>query len=147
MHGPPLLVMHLLVGDNHIVSGRIFERHGHEKHRVKPQPDLLAHLRDKVCREPLLPIFMVQSSRSKVQSLARMTLDLGPWTLDFGLWTLDKVEIAKGRERHDARVKPGVTNFGYARYYLTTLGALDFHFVHPGPVQLRQTVYNLWVDS
>ena len=40
-------------------GARPIEHDGHEELRVEPEPDLLAHLRDPVRREPLLPVGVI----------------------------------------------------------------------------------------
>ena len=59
VHLATLLVEHLLVAEHLAERRRARERDGHEELRVEPEPDLLAHLRDPVGREPLLPVGVV----------------------------------------------------------------------------------------
>ena len=56
------LVEHLLVAEHLPVRRRARQRDRHEELRVEPEPDLLAHLRDPVGREPLLPVGVVGRS-------------------------------------------------------------------------------------
>ncbi len=59
VHLAALLVEHLLVAE-HPPERRAADEHDrHEELRVEPEPDLLAHLRDPVGREPLLPVGVV----------------------------------------------------------------------------------------
>ena len=53
------LVADPLVGEHALVRRPALERHRHERHRVEPEPDLLAALRDPVGREPLLPVRVI----------------------------------------------------------------------------------------
>ena len=59
VHRPAVLVVELLVAEHALVGRAPDERDRHEQLRVEPQADLLAHLRDPVGREPLLPVGVV----------------------------------------------------------------------------------------
>ena len=58
VHLAARLVEHLLVAE-HLVRRTPRQHDRHEVLGVEPEPDLLAHLRDPVGREPLLPVGMV----------------------------------------------------------------------------------------
>ena len=103
VHLPPGLVEQLLVGQHPAIRERPEQRHRHERDRVEPEPDLLAHLRDPVGREPLLPVGVVRKI-SAGQAFG------GPGRVSAG----DPLRVlpAEGRERDDARVEPGIADLG-----------------------------------
>ena len=63
VHRAPGLVVQLLVAEHGAIRRLARERDGHEELRVEPEPDLLAHLRDPVGREPALPVGLVRQIR------------------------------------------------------------------------------------
>ena len=101
----------------------------HEELRVEPEPDLLAHLRDPVGREPLLPVRVVgqvgagQPVERPGRVSARHPLRVLP---------------AERRERDDARVEPRVADLGDARDLLPARLTADRHLVDPRPVELLE---------
>ena len=59
MHLAAFLVEHLLVAEHPPVRRPAHEHDRHEELRVEPEPDLFAHLRYPVGREPLLPVRVI----------------------------------------------------------------------------------------
>ncbi len=131
VHLAPVLVEQLLVGEHGPVGRLPDERHRHERDRVEPEPDLLAHLRDPVRGEPLLPVRVVGQVRAgQTLGRARRVAVLDPLG----------VVPAEGRERDDARVEPGVADLRDPAHVLAAGGARDRDVVDPRPVQLLQPV-------
>ena len=129
VHRLALLVEHLLVREDAPVRRPAGERHRHEALRVEPQPDLLAHLRHPVGREPLLPVRVVGEIRAgERRGGAGRVAVRDP----FG------VVPAERREVDDARVEPGVADLGDALELGVARRAADPHGVDPRPVQLLE---------
>jgi hypothetical protein len=59
VHLAAVLGEHLLVAEHRPERRLADQRHRHEELRVEPEADLLAHLRDEVRGEPLLPVLVV----------------------------------------------------------------------------------------
>ena len=129
VHLAPVLVEELLVGENGLVRRPADERHGHERDRVEPEPDLLAHLGDPVRREPLLPVLVV-GEIGVGQALRRAGR----------VAVLDPLRVVppQAGEGDDARVQPRVAYLRDPPHVLAAGGACDRDLVHPRAVQLLQ---------
>ncbi len=131
VHLATRLVEQLLVGEDALVRGATDERHRHERHGVEPEPDLLAHLGNPACREPLLPVRVI-GQVGNGEPLRRT----GPVAADDVLGALP----AERRQRNDPCVEPGVA---YLRDPVHLLGAglaPDHYLVDPGTVEFLELV-------
>ena len=97
----PVLVEHLLVAEHLAERRPPGQRDRHEELRVEPEPDLLAHLRDPVGREPLLPGRVVGQvgGRQPLGGAGRVPLR-----------HVLRALPAERRERDDAGVEPDVAD-------------------------------------
>ena len=131
VHLTAVLVEHLLVAEHGAERRAADERHRHEELRVEPEPDLLAHLRDPVGREPLLPVGVIGQvgAVSPARGAGRVP-------------ALDPLGVlpAERRERHDAGVEPDVADLLDAATSPPALLAADRDGVDPRPAQLLQLV-------
>ena len=129
VHRPAVLVVELLVAEHALVGSAPDERHRHEQLGVEPEADLLAHLRDPVGREPLLPVGVVGQVGLR-QPHARAGRE--------ALGLVGVAAVAERRERDDAGVEPAVAHLGHAHGLGPALGAGDRDGIDPWPVQLLQ---------
>ena len=129
VHLAAVLVEELLVGEHAPVRRAADERHRHEELRVEPEPDLLAHLRDPVGREPLLPVRVVGQVGAG-QPLGRAGRVAARHVLG-----LSQPSVESGTIPASSQASPtsGIrAHLGRARL------AADRHLVDPGPVELLQ---------
>ena len=129
VHLAARLVEHLLVAEHLPERRPARERDRHEELRVEPEADLLAHLRDPVGREPLLPVGVIGEvgGRQPLRRAGRVAL-------------LDVLRAlpAERRERHDPGVEPHVADLGDPLDRLVARSAADRHRVDPRPAQLLE---------
>ena len=123
------LVEHLLVAEDSPIRRLPGQSDRHEVLRVEPQPDLLAHLRDPVGGEPLLPVGVVGEVGGRQPLRRARGVALG---YPFG------VLPAERRERDDAGVEPDVADLRDAPHGLVTRLAADRHLVDPRPAELLE---------
>ena len=101
VHLAARLVEHLLVAEHAPIRRAAGQRDRHEVLRVEPEPDLLAHLRHPVGREPLLPVRVVGEvgRRQPLRRACRVPLGDVLGALP-----------AERRERDDPGVEPDVAD-------------------------------------
>ena len=123
------LVEHLLVAEHAPIRRASRQGDRHEVLRVEPQPDLLAHLRHPVGREPLLPVRVVGEvgGRQPLRRTRRVPLGY-PF----------RVLPAERRERHDAGVEPDVADLRDAPHGLGARLAANRYLVDPRPAELLE---------
>ncbi len=131
VHLAAVLVEQLLVGEDAAVRRAAGQRHGHERLRVEPEPDLLAHLGDPVGREPRLPV--------------RVVGEIGPREPcrgSGGVAARDPLRALppERREGNDPGVEPGVPDLGNAPDLAVALLAPHRHLVDPGTVELPEAL-------
>ena len=131
VHLAAALVEHLLVAEHAPERRPAGEHDRHEELRVEPEPDLLAHLRDPVGGEPLLPVGVIgEVGRGEALRGARRVAVLDP----------RRVLPAERRERDDPGVEPDVADLLHPLDRLAALLAGDRHAVDPRPAELLELV-------
>ena len=129
VHLAPVLVEHLLVAEHLLERRAADEDDGHEELRVEPEPDLLAHLRDPVGGEPLLPVGVVGQvgGREALRRARRVALG-----------HVLRALPPERRERDDPGVEPDVSDLGDALDLLAAGLAGDPDLVDPGTAELLE---------
>ncbi len=131
VHLLAVLVEHLLVAQDLLERCPPGQRDRHQELRVEPEPDLLAHLRHPVGREPLLP-------RRVIGEVGRRQAPSGARCVPLG--EVLRVLPAERRERDDAGVEPDVTDLLHPLDGLAACLATHLDGVDPGAPELLQLV-------
>ncbi len=131
VHLAAVLVDHLLVAEDLAERGPAGQDDRHEELRVEPQADLLAHLRDPVGREPLLPVGVVGEVRPRE-----------PPRRAGRVAALDPLRVlpAEGGEGDDPGVEPDVADLADPGDLVAAGLAADRHVVDPRAPELLELV-------
>ena len=126
------LVVELLVGEHRAGTARAVQHDAHEELRVEPEPDLLAHLRDPVGREPAAPSTRGRAGRRRSGRRRRRPRSRPRRAL-----------VAASRASRTGRCRRRASSRrprARARRVAPHVGAAISIGVDPGPVQLLEPV-------